>query len=209
MASGGKGADDARAATELNSQLFRDYANVGAPALGSALQYARGDLARGGLPAYVEGAYRQAQVGALEQSVQDFGGLRRSIAARSGAGGQYLSSLTGGIGSAGDAFTREVAGIRTSRALAGVEQRNKMLGILAGGAATATNLSAGFGGLGNQAISLNRQPDQTYGLVTGGLSAGLGLYSALNQKPTSNLGFDPETYAASRAGSGQLLFPMP
>lgn len=190
------GSGDARRAAEIQSQLFKDYAAVGLPALSGALGYTRGALAQGGLPSYVENAYRQAQVGALEQNVHDLSGLRRTIAGRGDAsrlGGAYLSGIAGAAGSAGDAFTREAAGIRTSRAVAGVEQRNKLLGLLAGGAATGTSLSVGFGGLGNQAIALERRPDQTGGLIAGGLSLGTGLYSALSQPNASSgiLGFNP------------------
>lgn len=202
MSGGGQGEADARAAAELNQQLFRQYSQVGLPALGGALQYTRGALAQGGLPGYVERAYRQANVGALEENVSQLGALRSQIASRAGsvgAGGQYLSAIGATAGSAGDSLTRELAGVRTSRAVAGIEQRNKLLGILAGGAATGTSLSAGFGQLGNQAISLNRQPDPTFGLITGGLAAGTGLYAQLAQaQPRSNLGTLPigQSYAS-------------
>jgi len=190
---GGQGAQDARTAAELNQTLFSRYAAAGAPPLKAALGYTRGALAQGGLPGYVEKAYRQAGVGALEQQVKDLSGLRRSIAARgdqSQMGGQYVSGMAGAVGSAGDALTRELAGIRVSRAVAGLEQRNKLLNVLAGGAATGTSLSAGFGNLANRGIALEQQPDQTYGLVTGGLSTALGLYGSINSRPpTSNLGF--------------------
>lgn len=201
MTGGGSGSADARAAAEMQSKLMKQYAATGLPALKGALGYTRGALAQEGLPGYVESAYRQAQTGVLDQNVQDLSGLRRSIVSRgdpSQMGGSFLSGITGASASAGDALTREVAGIRTSRAVAGVEQRNKLLNILAGGAATGTNLAAGFGQLGNQARSLNYQPNQTGGIVAGGLSAGLGLYASLNNKPlTSNLGYTQNPFDTS------------
>lgn len=199
MVSGGGGSQDARRAAELQSGLMKQYASTGLPALRGALGYTRGALASEGLPGYVESAYRQAQTGVLDQNVQDLSGLRRTIAGRGDPaqmGGNFLSGISGASASAGDALTREVAGIRTSRAVAGVEQRNKLLGILAGGAATGTNLAAGFGSLGNQAMSLNYRPNQTGGLVAGGLSALTGLYASLNQNTSGILGFNPKATGA-------------
>jgi len=197
MSSGSTGIEDARQASELQTNLFNQYGAAGLPGLKGALGYTRGALGQsGGLPAYVQQAYAGARTGALEQRGSNLSSLQRQIASRGGSqkqGGALLSGLSGAVGTAGDAYTREMAGIRTSQAVAGVEQRNKLLGILAGGAASGTNLSAGFGTLGNQALGLDMGSNPTNGYVMGGLSAGLGLYANLaQQQQNSNLGFNPQ-----------------
>lgn len=195
MASGGQGQEDARAAANMQQQLFNSYRITGLPALGGAINYARGALGANGaqvganyqLPAYVQNAYNQAKTGALESNVASLGALRSQIGSRldpSVYGGAALGAQGTVAQTAGQSLMREATGIRASQAMNTIDERNKLLGIMAGGAASGTNLSASFGALGNQAIALEPR-DQTFGLVTGGLSAGLGLYSQLAQRATA------------------------
>lgn len=208
MVGGGQGSSDARASAEINSGLMKQFAGIGQPALAGVLGYTRGALKQGGLPGYVEAAYRQASSGALEQQAQGLTGLRRTLASRTGgaeSGGAYLQGISDVASSGGDAYAREMAGIRTSRAVAGIEQRNKLLGVLAGAGATSTDLSAAFGGLGNRAISLEGQDNGMFGGITGGLSAGLGLFASLSQNQTNRsgiLGFNPNATGAYNSQLG-------
>lgn len=200
----GQGARDAKTAAAYQSQLFRQYAEAGRPGLIAALGYARNSYDKG-LPSYVQSAYDQARVGALEQNISNTRSLRERLLSNvpdTASGGQYLSGLASVASSGGDAYARELTQIRTSNAVAGIEQRNKLLNILAGGAATGTNLAASFGQLGNQAISLEPQ-SPGYGLGIGALSAGLGAYASLSQPRSSfwgnnyQYGYDPTQAAGA------------
>lgn len=192
MVGGGPGAAAASQASELQTNLFKQYGQTGLPALSGALNYTRGALGQG-MPSYVQSAYAQARAGAQDSQVQGLTSLQNQIASRESAGrngGAYLGALSNAAGTAGDAYLGEMSGIRTSQAVAGITQRNKLLGLLAGGSATGTNLSAAFGSLGNKALGLDVGANPTFGYVTGGASAALGLYGALNTNPgQTNLGF--------------------
>lgn len=181
------GQRDAQQAAAMQTKLFKDYAATGLPALKGAMGYASA-AANQGLPGYAQEAYAQAATGASAQRTANFTSLRQRLAAGThdtASGGQFLAGLSDVAASAGDSYSREMAGIRTSNAVAGLEQRNKLLNVLAGGGATGTSLSASFGALGNQAIGYE-QPNQAFGLAMGGASAGLGIYAALNQQQQPN-----------------------
>jgi hypothetical protein len=190
----------AQQASNISTNLMNQYKAVGLPALQHQMGYLRGSLAQG-QPQYVKDAYAGAQTGALESSISQMGGARAQLVKNLAAtgGGAYLGGLGKIQGAGATALANEVGHISTTQALAGVEQRNKLLSLMAGNGASATNLSAGFGQLTNEGLgqSAGAQSSQTFGLINGGLSALTSLYanSQINSRPS--LGYNPNSLASS------------
>jgi hypothetical protein len=189
---GGPGGEDIQAAAGMNSALMKQYAAVGLPALRGGLEYTAGALNQGGLPSYVENAYAGARTGAMEAASNRMSGARGQLLRNmsNNGGGAFLGNAAAVAGGGANALLNESQAIGTTHALAGVEQRNKLLNILAGGGASATNLSAGFGQLTNEGLGIRGQQPGAYPYVVGGLSALGTAYSMYNtrQNQTHNYG---------------------
>lgn len=173
----------AQDASNINSRLMMQYSRAGVGAVSNNLDYIKGSLAQGGLPQYVRNAYSGARGGATDAAASQLEGLRQGI---SGGGsqnesGSYIGGLTQALPAASASYQGELQKIGTTQALAGLSERNKLLGALSGQGADATNLSAGFGGLTNAGLGIAGNNPGAYPYVVGGLSAATGLYGQYQQ----------------------------
>lgn len=199
------GADSSAAerSSQINSSLMSQYGAVGLPAVQGNLNYIQGALAQDGLPQYVQNAYAGARGGASEAASSELAGLRSRIAQNTGgqAGGGMLSGLAAALPAASASYQGELQKIGTTKALAGLDERNKLLGALTGQGASATNLSAGFGSLTNAGLGIAGNNPGAYPYVAGGLAAGSGL---LGQYLTaqSNSPYNTSIRPGGTAGSG-------
>lgn len=188
----GNDVDQASEAARVSTGLQQGYASVGVPALKGNMAYLRGALGQAGdggqLPGYVQQAYESAKGGAYQSQVGQLTGARGQLAAKLGAtgGGAYLQGLGKVEGAGSTALANETSHIATTQALAGLEQRNKLLNLMSGQGASATNLSAGFGSLTNQGLGQSLGSNDPYGPIMGGISALTSIYanSQMNQQPT-------------------------
>lgn len=212
----GSDTSEATAAAQTQTGLQRSYAAVGLPALQGNMAYLRGAIKQGE-PGYVANAYQGAQTGALESASQQMTGARGQLVKNLAAngGGAFLGGLGKIQGQGSASLSNEVSHIATTRALAGVEQRNKLMNLMAGNGATATNLSAGFGQLTNEGLGLSSGQNGTFGAITGGLSALSSIYAnsqinangarnALAFNPNANTSGGPDQYGNYRGGGGNV-----
>lgn len=180
MSSGGAQKRNAQEAARVSTELSGRYAALGAPALRGAIGYAS-QAVNIGLPEYADRAIDAQKTTALEGRAMGATRALSQIAPPELIGGQAIAQTGNVMSDAGTNWLDQLSKIRTSKALAGVEQRNNMLSILQGGTAAATNLAAGFGAQGIGALSqIPESPG--YGLGLAALNTGLGIYGSL-QKP--------------------------
>lgn len=169
--------EDAEQASRINTELFNKYADLGIPALRGAIGRTQAELAGGGMPGYVNRAYDTAAGGALEASVLGQNTARGRLL-DTASGGAALQGLTSqGIGTAAN-YASEIGKLRTSQAAAGIDQKNKLLGLLTGQGATGTNLAQGFGQLTNQGLGMLGSDPGAYPYIAGGLSGIAGAYNS-------------------------------
>lgn len=168
---GGSGAEEA---ARINTELSKRYAAIGLPAVKGALGYATSALDQP-IPGYAEAAYRMARTSALETGAARTGSARAALLSslsKAGGGGGALTPLTRIESAGAQDLATEVGSIGASRAMAGVEERNKLLSILTGGGASATDLAAGFGNLNTRALGILGAEPGAYPYIVGGLSVG-------------------------------------
>lgn len=188
----------ARQAADTQSRLFKQYAAAGLPALKNAQNFTRGALDIGE-PGYVQSAYQQAATGAESEGLGQELGLRGRLT-QGLSGGALSSAVASSVAAGGAAISQERSNIGTTRALATVEQRNKLLGILAGQGAGATNLAAGFGSLANAGIGSALRAGQPGMQLASGLGA-LGASTYLDLTAAANRRNAPYWAATAPGGT--------
>jgi hypothetical protein len=189
----------AQAAANINSNLMKAYGAAGVPAVKGVLDYASSSLGQP-LPSYVNQVYEGAASGVRQTIMSQLGRSAAGGATRLGEGsGSGLSSLASIAESGGEAYGRERTSVGTSKAVAELEQRNKLLNVMSGGGATATQLGGAFGSVANQGLAISTQPNPGIGVSFGAIAAGLRMYGQSQSNPSS-LGPSPYQFMQQNPG---------